>query len=150
MPDTCDQAGRGRSRRTGTESDAAARTGAARGPVRILDGPEPSGTGRSPWLCPAILVIETGKRANNVARVGAHAEFRDPANVDGNLHLDRFYRVMAWQNIRTVGFSAAGRAGDPQATGFSSTPMPSMEMRTRSPCWSVKSSPGTIPVPVIR
>ena len=33
-----------------------------------------------------ILVIETGERANDVARVGSYAELGDPADVDGNLH----------------------------------------------------------------
>lgn len=33
-----------------------------------------------------VLVILTGQRAHNVARVRAHAELIHPADVDGNLH----------------------------------------------------------------
>jgi len=31
-------------------------------------------------------VIKSGERADDVTRVGAHAELGDPPNVDGNLH----------------------------------------------------------------
>lgn len=47
-----------------------------------------------------ILVIESGERANNVPRVSSDAEFSNPADVDGDFHLMRFYRVLESWNMR--------------------------------------------------
>ncbi len=52
----------------------------------LRQAPDFTGFLRRPHQEVLVVMIETGERANDVARIGAHAELRDPANVDGNLH----------------------------------------------------------------
>ena len=86
----------------------------------------------------------------------------------GTRAIVRFARPVCYQDFPDASLPTELRRGNPlgdsahgerkiharvrqrQATRFSSVPMPSMEMRMRSPCASVNSSPGTMPVPVMR